>query len=87
MHTHKHTAVLLEGMALICLLHSLQHRLVDSEADGCRERSQGKVCHHTDYAELSQGEKQQQYTAKNQPTLLKVPPVQQLHRWVERERA
>lgn len=31
----------LERMSLISLLHSLQHRLVDPEANGGRERGQG----------------------------------------------
>ncbi len=55
-----HRAGLLEGMSLICFLHSLQHRLVDSEADGCREGGQGQIGHHADHTELRQREKQQQ---------------------------
>lgn len=76
-----HTQYLLKGVSLIGLLHCLKDGLVDSETDGGRESGQGEVGHHTDHAELSQREKQQQHAAKHQASLLHVTPVQQLHRY------
>lgn len=71
----------LERMSLICLLHSLQHRLVDPEADGGREGCQGQVSSDTDHTELGQGEEEQKHAAKHGPRLLHIPPVEQINRW------
>lgn len=57
----------LERMSLIGLLHSLQHRLVDPEADGGRERCQGQVRPDADHAELGQGEEEQEHAAEHGP--------------------
>lgn len=52
-------------MPLVGLLHGLQHRLVDPEADGRREGCQGQVGSDTDHAELGQGEEEQEHTAEH----------------------
>lgn len=79
--TTKHS---LEGMALVRLLHSLQDRFVDSEANGGREAGEGQVGHDTDDAELGQGEEQQEEAAEHDPCLLDVAPVQQIDSWGEK---
>lgn len=71
----------LERMSLIGLLHSLQHRLVDPEADGGRERCQGQVRPDADHAELGQGEEEQEHAAEHGPWLLHIPPVEEVNRW------
>lgn len=79
--TAKHS---LEGVALVRLLHSLQDGFVDSEANGGREAGEGQVGHHTDDAELGQGEEQQQEAAEHDPCLLDVTPVQEVDSWGEK---
>lgn len=87
-YRHAYTEqVLLKGVSLIGLLHCLEDGLVDSETDGRGESGQGQIGHHTDHAELSQREEQQQHTAKHQASLLHITPVQQLHRYTVRQRA
>lgn len=67
-------------MSLIGLLHGLQHRLVDPEADGGREGSQGQVGSHADDTELGQREEQQQHAAEHGSRLFHIPPVEQVNR-------
>lgn len=74
----------LEGVALVRLLHSLQDRFVDSEANGGREAGEGQVSHNADDAELGQGEEQQEEAAEHDPCLLDVTPVQQVDSWREK---
>jgi len=68
-------------MPLVGLLHRLQDRLVDAEADGGAEGGQGQVGAHADHAELGEGEEQQEHAAEHRPRLLDVPPVEQVNRW------
>lgn len=67
-------------MSLVGLLHSLQHRLVDPEADGGGEGRQGQVGPDADHAELGQGEEQQKNAAEHGPRLLHIPPVEKVDR-------
>lgn len=71
----------LERMSLIGLLHSLQHRLVDPEADGGRQGRKGQVGPDADHAELGQGEEEQKHAAEHGPRLLHIPPVEKVYRW------
>lgn len=68
-------------MSLVGLLHSLQHRLVDPEADAGREGRQGQVGADADHAELGQREEKQEHAAEHGPGLLHVPPVEQVNGW------
>ena len=68
-------------MPLIGLLHGLQHRLVDPEADAGGEGSQGQVGPDADHAELGQGEEEQEHAAEHGPGLLHIPPVEQVNSW------
>lgn len=67
-------------MPLVGLLHSLQHRLVDPEADGGGEGRQGQVGPDADHTELGQGEEQQKNAAEHGPRLLHIPPVEKVDR-------
>jgi len=75
---------LLERVSLIGLLHSLQHRLVDPEADAGREGREGQVGSDADHAELGQREEEQEHAAEHSPGLLHIPPVEQVNCWKER---
>lgn len=66
-------------MSFVCLLHGLENRLVDPEADGGREGGQGQVGPHADHAELGQGEEEQEHAAEHGPRLLHIPPVEQVN--------
>lgn len=65
-------------MAFFWLLHSLDDRLIDPEADGDREKSQDEVRNHTDDAERCQGKQHDQRGAKDKAGLLHVSPENQI---------
>lgn len=67
-----------ERMPLLRLLHSLDDRLVDAEADGDGEQGQHQVGHHADHAEGSQGQQQQQAGCKHSSAPPHVPPEDQV---------
>lgn len=70
--------VLLEGVSIAGLLHSLDDRLVDAEGDGDAEQSQQQVGSHTDDTEGCQRQQQQHGQTKHHARLLGVPPVDQV---------
>lgn len=70
--------LLLEGVSLVGLLHSLDDRLVDAERDGDAEQGQQQVGDHADYAEGCQWQQQQHGHTKHQARLLGVSPVNQI---------
>ena len=72
------TAGLLERVSFARFLHSSEDILVDAEADGDSEDSQGEVGHHGQHGEERQGQKQHQQAAKHHPSLLQIPPVDQV---------
>lgn len=65
-------------MSFFWLLHSLDDRPVDPEADGDREKSQDEVRNHTDDTESCQGKQHDQRGAEDKPSLLHISPEDQV---------
>lgn len=70
--------VLLKGVTLGGLLHSLDHRLIDAEGDGDAEKGQQQVGDHTDDAERCERQQHQHGQTEHQARLLGVSPVNQI---------